>query len=566
MIDSKTITRFGWGLLIVIICLTPLLIRNIKSVDKNITFKSYTEGIEGKTGTLKETYENRQITLAYDSISTRTSQIFIKPARVTFEDQSGKWFIEGSSAIRRDDQWTIYGPLYVSFKDSNNILIGEGLANEDTPCLLWSRGSWQGLVPIKWSSRPGLFGGLWTLPKGWIRRSNGAFESQASPTTFLAKDDGQSKLKSLQADVITTTEDLNEIFLMRIRSTLLLGNLETSKATVTDNEINFPTTVSFERKKELMLKSDNAHYIDRELSSILSLNNVNGSRFENNITETVRSDHASIFIDISRFNGNVEWNRIDGSSTAKITSPDIYIRERQGSSYPSDVQPNEIFSPKSTEVTLNDIKFSSETLRFNKRDFIWSLGPTVRGKSKDGIYSGGTASGNRDSWKMQGPIKYELLNNQGVLLGAFLTGTKLQWTLSGEPVLWRRGSDLITTANITKNGSLIKFPGQLRGVFREQKGDITVDASSGLFENNVMQLDGPIVLNGLGWSCNARKASITFDTSRKISIIRLEGEVALRGGLGEGTGDRLEIVPKPGDKTYTIHWEGRVRGTNKIYD
>lgn len=160
MIDSKTITRFGWGLLIVIICLTPLLIRNIKSVDKNITFKSYTEGIEGKTGTLKETYENRQITLAYDSISTRTSQIFIKPARVTFEDQSGKWFIEGSSAIRSDDQWTIYGPLYVSFRDSNNILIGEGLANEDSPCLLWSRGSWQGLIPIKWSSRPGLLGAL----------------------------------------------------------------------------------------------------------------------------------------------------------------------------------------------------------------------------------------------------------------------------------------------------------------------------------------------------------------------------------------------------------------------
>lgn len=566
MMGSRIIIRVGWSLLILVIGLTPFFVKNIKSVDKSITFKNYREGVEGKTGTLRETYENRQITLAYDSISTRSSEILIKPARITFEDQSGKWFIEGSSAIRRSDEWTIFGPIKLSFRNLNDALIGEGLAQGDIPCLIWSRGVWKGLVPVKWTSLSGLFQGQWALPAGWVRRSSGVFESQLAPITFLARDNNKNSLKSLKADAVITTPNLDEILLMQIQSNLLSGQLTTSKAAVTNGEISFPTKVSFIRKNELILNSDNALYSESESSSKLGLSNVRGSKLEANAAESIRSESAFIFPDLSRFIGNVEFNRSEGSNRTIIRSPDIFMRERQGASYPTDIQPDEVFSPQSTEIILNDLKFISQTLRFNRRSLTWSLGPTVRGEGKDGTYLGGAASGNRDLWTIQGPVKYELNNNEGVLSGTLLRGSKLQWTLSGDPIIWRRDSDTITTSKIIKNTSLIKFPEPLRGTFLEQKGRITVDAASGSYENNRMLLGGPIVLNGLGWSCNARGASIVFDQSRKISVIRLEGEVVLRGKLGEGSGDRLEITPNPKDKTYTIYWQGRVRGSNKIYD
>lgn len=566
MRESTGLIRLGWSLLALIFVLTPFLVRKVKFTNHNNEPTKYTEGIEGKSGNLRETYEDRQITLSYDSISTRSTEIFIKPARITFEDQSGKWFIEGASAVRKNGQWIIFSPLTISFRTSNNFPIGEGLVSDSTACLLWARGEWQGLTPIFWKSRSSFLGGVWIIPKGWIRRLDGSFESKMSPVTFQANEKNMSKIESLQAESISSSSNINEIFLTRIQATVFSGTIRTSRAVIINNEINFPTEIAYDRNNELSLRSDHATYRDTGPSSTLVLSNVRGSRIQNKINETVRSDMSTIYPDLSRYSGHVEWARFDGSNITKIKSPDIYIRERTGASQPNDLEPDELLSPDSTEVIFNDLKFVSKTLRLNKKNMTWSMGPVIRGENKDGIYMGKLASGDRDVWKMQGPIKYELNNNQGALAANQLIANKFQWTMSGQPIRWEREKDVILTSTINKLGDLIKFPSQLQGTFHAPQGDIVVDASGGFFESNILRLGGPILVNGLGWSCSAPKASIGFDNFRRISNIKLEGGVSLKGSLGEGEGERLEITLKPNDKTYTIHWQGRVRGANKLYE
>ncbi len=566
MLNSKVLYQIGWVLVILISCLTPFLVRNIKSANKNIIVKDYIEGIEGKTGILTETYENRQIVLEYDSIFTRSSEIQINPARVRFEDQFGKWLIEGSSATRRNNEWIIIGPVRLTFKDRNNFIIGEGTISGSIPCLLWSQGSWQGLAPLNWTSMTGLFTGVWTLPEGWSRNNAGVFKSKKLPTIFDGNNLTDKNIKSLQVDEIESKGDFKELLLTKIKSDLLLGKLITNKAIANSNQINFPEVVSFERKNEILLMSNNAYYSDVGESSVLDLYTVNGSRLIDTFRESISSKNASVYLDGSRFSGNVEWVQISKSNTTRINSPEIYIRERQGTSLPNDILIDEIVSPKSTEVLIDDLKFFADTLRFNKKTFNWSIGPTVNGQSKDGFYKGGVASGNRDVWTMQGPIIYELNNSQGVLRGSSLKVTKAEWILTGEPLIWQRGTDKVTSSKIIKGSDIIKFSDQLNGVFIEQDRAITVDAKNGYFKNNKMFLSGPVTLNGIGWSCSALEALISFDPSRKISLITLNGDVSLSGKLGEGSGDRLEIKPKLKDKNYTIHWEGRVKGKSKAYD
>ena len=172
---------------------------------------------------------------------------------------------------------------------------------------------------------------------------------------------------------------------MLFRSTVFSGTIRTSRAVIINDEINFPTEIAYDRNNELSLRSDHATYRDTGPSSTLVLSNVRGSRIQNKINETVRSDMSTIYPDLSRYSGHVEWARFDGSNITKIKSPDIYIRERTGASQPNDLEPDELLSPDSTEVIFNDLKFVSKTLRLNKKNRTWSMGPVIRGESKDGI-------------------------------------------------------------------------------------------------------------------------------------------------------------------------------------
>jgi hypothetical protein len=61
---------------------------------------------------------------------------------------------------------------------------------------------------------------------------------------------------------------------------------------------------------------------------------------------------------------------------------------------------------------------------------------------------------------------------------------------------------------------------------------------------------------GQGWRLLADAVTITLGPDRSVKLVQATGGVTLRGRLGDGQGQALELEPA----TQSVHWQGRVRG------
>ena len=185
----------------------------------------------------------------------------------------------------------------------------------------------------------------------------------------------------------------------------------------------------------------------------------------------------------------------------------------------------------------------------------WHLQAPVYGRGEDGTFSAGAGSGDPRAWSFEGPVQVNPVGG-GTLRGTRLLWQDDRWTLVGQPAAWSRLRERLSGPLIVRQGARLSFPEGVNGVLAAADGDLAVRAAQGESESQRVTLTGSVVCRGQGWSLAAQSITVSVNPDRSVKLIQAKGRVSLRGQLGEGQGDALELEPGP----HVVRWQGRVQG------
>jgi hypothetical protein len=185
----------------------------------------------------------------------------------------------------------------------------------------------------------------------------------------------------------------------------------------------------------------------------------------------------------------------------------------------------------------------------------WKLQSPVFGRGEDGTFTGGAGQGDPRSWTIEGPVQVNLFTG-GSLRGARLVWEDSSWTLTGRPATWSRLRERLSGPRIIRKGEVVSFPDGLSGALAAADGDLFLRAERGQSETEKITLSGGVECQGQGWRLLADTVTVTMGPERTVKLVHAQGAVMLRGQLGEGQGEALDLEPA----AQTVRWQGHVRG------
>jgi hypothetical protein len=112
---------------------------------------------------------------------------------------------------------------------------------------------------------------------------------------------------------------------------------------------------------------------------------------------------------------------------------------------------------------------------------------------------------------------------------------------------------------VVRTGERIEFPDGLAGQVQASAGDLFLRADHGQSEADRITLRGRVECEGLGWQVGADHLTVQFGPGRVVRRLQARGGVSLRGRMGEGRGEALDVDPV----SQQVTWQGRVRGLSE---
>lgn len=183
------------------------------------------------------------------------------------------------------------------------------------------------------------------------------------------------------------------------------------------------------------------------------------------------------------------------------------------------------------------------------------------GRSEEGTFSAGAGTGDPHRWIFEGPVLADLFGG-GNLRGARLIweeskkGASPAWTIQGRPATWNRLRERLSGLRILRQGERLEFPEGIMGSLAASQGDMTLRADRGDSDPAKVTLSGHVECQGMGWRLKADRILVVLGPGRIVKTVRAEGGVLLRGRMGEGRGEALDLDIT----TQMARWQGRVRG------
>lgn len=206
-------------------------------------------------------------------------------------------------------------------------------------------------------------------------------------------------------------------------------------------------------------------------------------------------------------------------------------------------------------LTWGRRSLSSPRIEVERATRRWKLQSPVLGRGEDGTFTGGAGQGDPRVWTIEGPVQVNLFTG-GSVRGAKLVWEDTLWTLTGRPAAWSRLRERLSGPRIVRRGEVVTFPEGLSGNLAAADGDLVLRAERGQSEAQKIVLSGNVECQGQGWRLAADTVTVTVGADRSVKFVQAQGAVMLRGRLGEGQGEALELEPGP----QTVKWQGRVRG------
>jgi hypothetical protein len=519
------------------------------------------EGTRGSVGTLTEQLGPNRMVLAYQTISGSEQDLLLEQVTGRLDDQTGQWRLVSPKARRQAGVWTLQGPMDIGVaQPGTTVLLGKGRVEGDVPAIRWTGGEWEGLAPLRWESLEGSSRGVWDLPTGWRRETDGHLRVEKGPVRWQAPADGPAAptLQAMDSDRLWATPGFLTGHLEGVKAHLSEGSLRASVADLSPDTVTWPGPLSFERTDGWRGEAQGgvaprpapgARFQQVELRQFKARRTLPSGE-EQLSTDGARWTPAGL-----RLEGNVVWDQPADGLRLTLKAPRVLMREAPGQDLPESLPVGHAAAEGQALLSWGRRTLTSPRIEVERATRRWKLQSPVFGRGEDGTFTGGAGQGDPRSWTIEGPVQVNLFTG-GSLRGAKLVWEEALWTLTGRPATWSRLRERLSGPRILRKDEVVTFPEGLSGALAAPDGDLFLRAERGQSEAEKITLSGGVECQGQGWRLVADTVVVTMGSERTVKLVHAQGAVTLRGQLGEGQGEELDLEPGP----KTVRWQGRVRG------
>lgn len=556
--------RLGWGLVAATLGLT---VRFLMSGGDGMPGRTvggdplFGEGTRGSVGTLTEQLGPNRMVLAYRTIEGTEEDLRLETVTGRLDEQAGQWRLRSPKARRQAGIWTLQAPMDLQVaQPGSGVLLGTGRIEGEVPAIRWAGGEWEGLAPLRWEALEGSTRGTWNLPAGWRREADGRFRVEQGPVRWQAPASAPAPatLQAMEAERLWALPGFQTGHLEGVNVRLAEGSLHASVADLSPDTVTWPGPLSFERAdgwrgqaqggaaprpapgtgfQQVELRKFQAHRALPAGEEHLS-------------TDGARWTPAGL-----RLEGSVVWDQPLDGQRLTLKAPRVLMREAPGRDLPESLPVGHAVAEGQALLTWGRRTLSSPRILVERATRRWKLSGPVLGRGEDGTFAGGAGQGDPRSWTIEGPVQVNLFAG-GSLRGTRLVWEDALWTLTGRPAAWSRLRERLSGPRIVRKGDTVSFPEGLNGTLAAADGDLFLRAERGQSEGQKILLSGGVECQGQGWRLAADSVFVTVGPDRTVKLIQAQGAVTLRGRLGEGQGEALDLEPG----TQTVRWQGRVRG------
>ena len=555
--------RLGWGLFLGTFGFTVRFLRKgTEGMPGRTTGGDplFGQGTFGKVGTLTEQLGPNRMVLSYKTIAGSEEDLRLEQVTGRLDEQAGAWRMTSPQAQRKLGIWTLQGPMDLAVaQPGTSTVMGRGRVEGQVPAIRWTGGEWEGLAPLRWDSVQGSSQGTWLLPTGWCRQVDGQLRVDHGPVRWeAAPGPDRSALQALDAERLWATPGFLTGHMEGVKAHLSQGSLQASVADLNPDTVLWPGPLSFERSDGWHGEAQSgmaprpapgANLRQVELRQFRAHRKVVGGE-ELLTTEGARWTPAGL-----RLEGSVVWDQPVDGQLLTLKAPRILMREAPGSDLPENLPVGQAVAEGQAVLTWGRRALTSPRIQVERSNRHWRLQSPVLGRTEDGTFTGGAGQGEPRSWAIEGPVQVNLFNG-GALRGARLLWEDAVWTLTGRPAAWNRLRERLTGPRIIRKAESVSFPEGLAGTLAAEDGDLFLRAERGQSEGQKITLSGGVECQGQGWRLAADSVTVQVGPDRTVKSVQAQGAVALRGRLGEGQGEALELEPGP----RIVKWVGRVRG------
>jgi hypothetical protein len=516
----------------------------------------FDEGAKGLKGTLTEAFGRGRLVLAYASIQGEREDLQLETIQGRLEEDASLWLIEAPRAERQGGVWTLSGPVALQAIADGNRSLGTGSIQGPGPALRWSGGTWQGLGALAWTDLEGR--GRWTVPAGWTRDASGRIRA-AGPVRWSGLD--PNPLQRIEAGAVEGDAGFQTGRLRSVAAAFEAGTVQAPEALLEPAWIRWPAGLTFQRTDGWAGSASGGRAPrgeDSRPEGMLELQTLEAERLLPQGRERLRSRGARWVPGGWLLEGDVAWEQPLEEGLGKLVAPRIVIRTAEGGGLPPDLPVGQGRAEGQAVLTWGRRSLGSPRIGVDRSKGTWSMAAPVLGRSEEGSFSAGAGRGTAKSWSFDGPVEASFFNG-GTLAGQRLAWEGETWVLTGRPVVWNRLQERLTGPRVLRTGERVVFPDGLAGQVRAPEGDLSLRADRGESEGDRITLRGHVECDGLGWQVAADTLTVQFGRGRTPRLVQARGSVTLRGRMGEGRGESLDVDPV----SQSVRWQGRVRGLSE---
>ncbi|MDP2876613.1 MAG: hypothetical protein Q8O00_10550 [Holophaga sp.] len=522
------------------------------------------KGYGGKYGTITEQLgEGRVFVLDHESISGDMKNLELTGVKARLEEPDALWRLASPSGQRTSGAWTLQGPMQVEANaNPSGTALGRGNLPNPGPALRWEKGIWTGLSDLEWQDLSTQGKGRWNFPAGWRRELDGRFVANKGPIIWQATE--PSTVQRMEAERLWLTQGFQNGQLDGVMAQLTGGRIWAGQANLEPETVRWSAPVRFERSDGWAGTAESGYAPRPKTGQSINQIELKGLRAQRPMpegSEKMQAQGTRWTAAGLRLEGQVSWEQPLDGERLMLKAPRVLIREGAGTDLPETLPIGEAWGEGFPVLTWGSRSLSSPRMRVRRAERGWWLQAPVLGRGEQGTFSAGPGHGTPKRWEFEGPISAKVLAG-GELRGNHLLWESDTWTITGNLATWTRLRERLSGLRIVRKGNLITFPKGISGSLASVDGDFSLRADTAEYLGTEINLVGHVECRGSGWRLTADRISVRLGPGSTVKQINAKGSVTLKGSLGEGWGESLELEPDPVNPK--ARWQGRVRGLAEV--
>ena len=520
------------------------------------------QGTQGRYGTFVEQLGQGKFALSYETIQGTQTEIDLQKVTGRLEEPLTTWTMVSPAARREKGIWTLLGPMDVAAQDARTQgQEGKGFMKDPAPALRWDHGVWTGLSTLVWDDLQGAGRGRWILPPGWHRGLDGVFRVDQGPVHWTASAPGA--LKTLTAERMQAALGFREGRMEETTALMDGGTLQAHVVSIQTLLVAFEAPITFQREDGWTGSASHGQAPrppEGKPFEKIELKDFHATRPLEGGLESIQSQGARWTSAGLRLEGDVRLEQPLDGQKALLRAPRVLQRTGAGPDLPEALAVGETWAEPQAVLTWGDQRsLSSPRIEGRHRQRSWLIRAPALGRGEQGTFSAGEGSGTPLKWDFNGPIQAQFFDG-GNMRSDHLTWEGPVMTLTGRPVTWTRLRQRLAGLKIIRTKAFVQFPQGVSGALAATEGDINLRADRGQAKGLLLDLDGRVECQGQAWRLQADHISVTLGPGNVVKQMTANGSVVLKGRMGEGKGETLELDPQK----QTANWHGDVKALTEV--